>query len=419
MISSAVMERTADVVIVGSGPAGAMAGIALAGQGFRPILLDKKRFPRDKPCGGGIRAGFVARFPEVAAYVRRAIPVHEIRKVVLESPAGHSVRVEREAPLYLTFRRLDFDAALVELARARGARVVEGARVTDVRVGPRGVEVDTIDGRVFGAALVIGADGVNSVVARATGLHAGWPDGALAIDMMEETERRELEAATDDAIYVAYGYRGYPGYGYVFPKAAHVDAGVGFLLSFFKERLDGAPYAHHVGFLEDARRKGIVSGRSRPENFKAYRIPLGGPLPRTYADRVLLCGDAGGFVNGYTGEGIYHALVTGERAGHAAAAALASGDASAPALARYEEGWRREIGEELAEALRIQRRLFARPRLADAIVAAAAADRRVSELFTSVALGEARLRGRRLELLARVLLAAVRGRLTFRSVLGI
>lgn len=65
---------------------------------------------------------------------------------------------------------------------------------------------------------------------------------------------------------------------------------------------------------------------STPDNFKAYRLPLGGPLGRTYAERTLVCGDAGGFVNAYTGEGIHYAMVTGRYAGEAAGEAVRAGD---------------------------------------------------------------------------------------------
>ena len=102
-----------------------------------------------------------------------------------------------------------------------------------------------------------------------------------------------------------------PGTATCSPSATHVDAGVGFMLPYFKRTLGGTPLEHHTRFLEEAGALGIVRGRSNPANFKAYRLPLGGPLARTFDDRVLLCGDAGGFVNAYTGEGIYHAMVTG------------------------------------------------------------------------------------------------------------
>jgi flavin-dependent dehydrogenase len=273
-----------------------------------------------------------------------------------------------------------------------------------------GVRVRTLDGRAFTAELVIGADGVNSVVARQAGLSEGFPDDALAIDTMEETPLSELSVADPDTMYVAYGYRGWPGYGYVFPKRQHVDAGVGFLLSFFKQALGGPPLDHHRRFLEEARAKGVVRGCSNPANFKAYRLPLGGPLARTWADRVLVCGDAGGFVNGYTGEGIFYAMVTGEHAGHTAAESLATANGRAPALAAYERRWQAEIGQELRDSVRIQRRLFADPALADAIIRAAAADPKLRRLFARVALGEESLRRRTLELAWRFVLAKVRGR---------
>jgi geranylgeranyl reductase family protein len=403
-----VVRRAADVIVVGGGPAGALAAMTLAARGVSALLLDKKRFPRDKPCGGGIRYGVYQRFPELADYLRTTVAIHEIRKVLMEGPSGASVLAESDEPFYLTLRRTEFDAALLARARAAGADVVEAVRVAELAVAGDGVAVRSVDGHAFTARIVIGADGVNSVVARQAGLGHGFPAGALAIDTMEETDLAELAPADPETMYVAYGYRGFPGYGYVFPKRHHVDAGVGFLLSFFKEKLDGAPYAHHARFVEDARARGVVHGRSNPKNFKAYRLPLGGPLGRTYADRVLVCGDAAGFVNGYTGEGIYHAMVTGQLAGQTAADALAQGRCGATALAAYEARWRREIGRELTDSLRIQRRLFARPALVDTVIRAAATDRRLCRLLARIALGEEDLRTRKLELALRFLLARFR-----------
>jgi geranylgeranyl reductase family protein len=395
-------------IVVGGGPAGAVAALTLAARGVRTLVLDTKRFPRDKPCGGGIRYGVYRRFPALADHLRRNVAIHEIRKVLMESPSGDTVLAEDDGPLYLTLRRTEFDAALLGLARTAGAEVVEAARVVELARSADGVSLRTVDGRIFTAALVVAADGVNSVVARQAGLSQGFSDATLAIDTMEETPRAELDVADGETMYVAYGYKGYPGYGYVFPKRDCVDAGVGFLLDFFKRELAGPPYAHHARFLEEARARGVVRGRSNPANFKAYRLPLGGPLPRTVADRVLVVGDAGGFVNCYTGEGIYYAMVTGEHAGTTAAEAIAAGDCSAAGLARYETRWRREIGRELADSLRIQKRLFARPRLADAIIRAAAADPKLCRLLARVALGEEDLRARKLELTLRFLLARFR-----------
>jgi geranylgeranyl reductase family protein len=405
-----VASGEAEVIVVGGGPAGALAALTLARRGVRVLVLDKKRFPRDKPCGGGIRHGVYARFPDLATTLRTKIAIHEIRRVVMESPAGHAVTASRDTPLYLTMRRTQLDAALLAEARAAGARVRESARVTEIE-RPRGrLVVRCVDGTSESARIVIGADGVNSVVARAAGLTPGFADDALAIDTMEETPLSELSMADPGSMYVAYGYKGRPGYGYVFPKADCVDFGVGYMLPFYKRALAGPPYPHHARFLDEVAARGIVRGRSNPDNFKAYRLPLGGPLPRTVADGVLLCGDAGGFVNAYTGEGIYYAMVTGRHAGEVAADALSLGDTSVRRLEDYERRWKEEIGDELSDSVRIQRRLFNNPALADAIIRAAAVDARLCRLFALVALGEASLRRHRLEMAWRFFVARLRER---------
>jgi geranylgeranyl reductase family protein len=409
------VTRSADVVVVGGGPAGSLAAFTLAARGVRVVLLDKKRFPRDKPCGGGIRYSVFRRFPGLTTLLRSTVAIHEIRKVLMESPGGATVLATSERPFYVTLRRTEFDAALLTAARAGGAEVVEGERVSDIERTAEGLTVRTIAGTAVRARIVVGADGVNSIVALAAGLTRGFAENGLAIDTMEETELAELSTVDSDTMYVAYGYKGWPGYGYVFPKTAHVDAGVGFLLSFFKRELSCSPYEHHRRFLEEAVDKNWVSGRSNRANFKAYRLPLGGPLARTYADGVLLAGDAAGFVNAYTGEGIYYAMVTGQLAGDAAASALAEGDVSAARLAAYQVAWQREIGEELTDSLRIQRRLFTHPRLVDRIIRTAAADRELCRLFAAVALGEESLRRRKWAIAARFVLAMVRPRFSASS----
>lgn len=412
-----VLKNDFDLIVVGGGPSGATAAFNAGGRGLRVLLLDKSDFPRDKPCGGGISYRVLTRFSEIADHIRRSIPIHYVHKVLMDSPSGERVLVTSEEPFYLMVRRIEFDAALVDLARETGVQVVRG-RVTGVKVREDSVEVHCVDGRTFGGQLVIGADGVNSVVATEVGLHNGWPTRSLAIDTMEETELSELNVPDMDTMYVAYGYKKYLGYGYVFPKTTHVDLGIGFFLSYYQEQLNEHLYEYHRRMVEDLDAQGFVRGRSVRKNFKAFRIPLGGPLSPSYAERSIVCGDAGGFVNGFTAEGIYYAMVSGHHAGQAAAQALESGDLTAKNLARYEERWRHEIGGELRHSMMIQRRLFADPGLIDSLIRAAARDPKLRRVFAGVAVGKESLRERWFEIVLRLVAAALRGRIKLRYVIG-
>src|SRR3989338_7246676 len=159
----------ADVLVVGGGPAGAAAALTLAARGVRPPGPRRARFPRDKPCGGGMRHGALRRFPEVFARLRARVPFHEVRRVLMQAPSGASVLAALEAPLYVTFERREFDAALLALARERGAEVVEGARAVALERRTERVAVRTVDGATFEASIVIGAGGGDSVGGGAAG----------------------------------------------------------------------------------------------------------------------------------------------------------------------------------------------------------------------------------------------------------
>ena len=134
--------------------------------------------------------------------------------------------------------------------------------------------------------------------------------------MMEETPLDTLSAARPDVLWVAYAYRGLDGYAYIFPKTHHVNVGIGCLLSHFEREVDAARLrrcsSSSSSRLVEA---GELHGRSDRRQFTPFLIPVGGPLQPAHHGRVLFAGDAGGFVNAITAEGIYYAMVSGELAG--------------------------------------------------------------------------------------------------------
>ncbi|HEX4594069.1 MAG TPA: geranylgeranyl reductase family protein, partial [Bryobacteraceae bacterium] len=316
---------TFDVIVVGAGPAGSTAAKLLGQAGVSTLLLDKSAFPRDKPCGGGISARVIQRFPYLEASLA-SIPVNWVNKVYLESPAGFAVDYSSDRPLYLMIRRSEFDNLLFSLARGQ-VEVEAPALVRKVEAVSDGAIVTAnVNGesRQYKGKLVLGCDGANSIVARATGLRGGSVQSEYAIDMMEETPYQELNLAARDRMYIYYRIRSHYGYGYVFPKMSHVNLGVGFKLDYYLSNLRGEHYAHHSNFVEDLLSKQLVAGRSNRSNFRAFPLPISGPLPRTHAGRILLSGDAGGFVNALTAEGIYYAMVSGEHAARTAIDAVKS-----------------------------------------------------------------------------------------------
>jgi geranylgeranyl reductase family protein len=363
-----------DVIIAGGGPAGATAAKVLGEAGSSVLLIDKSVFPRDKPCGGGISARALQRFPYLRSALDR-IPTSWVNKVHFESPSGFVVDYQSADPLYLMIRRCEFDHLLYSLARPH----VETAAglVREVAFHPDHVSVRTESGE-YQARMILGCDGANSVVARASGLRTGSVQSEYAIDMMEETPREELSTGERDRMYIYYRIRSHYGYGYVFPKTTHLNVGVGFKLDYYLANLRGEHYAHQQSFVEDLKSKQVLAGDSNRANFKAFPLPISGPLARTYGDRALLAGDAGGFVNALTAEGIYYAMVTGELAARAAMEGQPSG---------YERAWKSEIGDELAHSVGLQKVLLADPTRIDRIVRAASRHAPLAEILAHYATG--------------------------------
>ena len=333
-----------DAVVVGAGPAGAATAILLAEQGLSVVLLDRARFPRDKICGEYLspegsrildRLGVLARVEARGARPLRGMRILAPDGTLLvgDYPADGPWHGHR--PHALAVRRRVLDLALIERAREAGVTVREGMRVVDLlREGRRvtGVVAEpTGPGARAGAVerlparLVIAADGRASVVVQRLGLrrpHRWLHRLALVADVegaCGDPERGEIVLAP-------------PAYSILNPVAA----GVGNLSLVIpveearRQKADLAGYFDRVtrglpGFrerLRDARRVGPV----RALGPLAYHVVP----PRE--DGVVLVGDAAGFLDPFTGEGIYAALRSAEIAAEVGARAVKTGDVSAAAL---------------------------------------------------------------------------------------
>ncbi|HEX7793965.1 MAG TPA: geranylgeranyl reductase family protein [Vicinamibacterales bacterium] len=399
------------VLVVGAGPAGATAARTLARAGVTVRLLDRSKFPRNKPCGGGISLRVLKRFPYLAAELSR-IATHTVSRLHLEGPGGESTVIESDGPAALMIRRVEFDALLVDLAREAGAELIGDVDIVRVSTTASGVVLESRDGRTFEAPVVIAADGVHSVIARRLGLNPGWPASSVALDMMEETSREQLRDIDPSTLWVSYGHppslagdrqqasarQAHEGYAYVFPKRDHVNVGIGYVLDHYRNAIDESPYELQRGFVDHLRRRGVMEGESVRRNFTPFIIPVGGPLRQPGKGGVLLAGDAGGFVNGFTAEGIYYAMVSGDLA----ARTIASTPAPAKLARRYQRAVQREIGAELRDSVLIQRYLFADRRRIANVINGASQEPELTRLILDFAVGRLSYSSLRWRVLARV-----------------
>ena len=292
------MERF-DVLVVGAGPAGSSAAIHLARGGARVLLADRARFPRDKPCGGGLTGRAVRHLPcDVSPVVE-----HVVDRFVLRVGYRGSFARSSEGPLILMTQRRRLDLHLAEQAAAAGADFRDGARVEGLALEGDRVTAD-VGGSRIRAAYLVGADGANGLVARAAGLGEGIVTGVAL-------EANAAWGAVDPTPYagtawVELGVVG-GGYGWVFPKDDHANLGVGGWHD------EGPRLRSHLARL--ARVHGVDPGRLR--DVRGHRLPMRRLSARAARGRVLLVGDAAGLVDPLSGDGMYEAFVSARLAAEA------------------------------------------------------------------------------------------------------
>jgi geranylgeranyl reductase family protein len=275
-----------DVAVIGAGPAGSVTAIHLARGGARVLLVDKARFPRDKPCGGGLTMRAVRQLPVDPAPVVE----HEVDRMAFRVGwRSHFERKGRRGPFVLMTQRRRLDQYLAEQAVEAGADFRDGVKVSVGADPDRGLSLTT-DGAAVQADVIVGADGANGTTARALGLGGPVTHGVAF----------EGNAAFDER------YRGLAvielgtipgGYGWVFPKGDHVNVGVG------GWEAEGPRLRGHLAEL--CRRHGIDGAA-----LESVRLPLRRSGFVAARGRAIVVGDAAGLVDPLTGDGMYEAFVS-------------------------------------------------------------------------------------------------------------
>ena len=332
-----------DVAVVGAGPAGATAALALARRGLSVVLLERDTLPRYKTCGGGLVGRALALLPpEVAPVLERRCG----RAALHLLDANQHYRATRDPPgppiMAMTMRdRLDH--VLASAAAAAGATLRAACCVRGVTLGPRHVRLETDAGPVT-AAFVIAADGATGELARL----GGWGVGRHLIPALEYEVRvddatldRFARAPRFDVGVVPHGYA------WVFPKTAHLSVGV---LTTHRGAIN-----LHRQLEEYLRLIGLAPQATERHGFVIPVRPRAGPLAR---ERMLLVGDAAGLADPVTAEGISPAA----RSGGLAADAIIASELDPPRARAGYHAALRPLLDELRVARALARLLYEHPR---------------------------------------------------------
>jgi digeranylgeranylglycerophospholipid reductase len=339
-----------DILVVGAGPAGAVAAwqAKQAAPELDVALLERDRAVGSPVrCAEGVGDAGLREFatPEGAVWAAR-----KITRVIFLAPDDTEVKVaERDVGWVLD--RTRFDAHLAAQASAAGSAVLVGTEATGmtraadgrwhVRVKQRGVE------EIYRARVVIAADGVEAMVGRWAGIDTRVP----ARDM-ESCAQYVLQGIDfdPDAIYLQFGDRIAPGgYAWIFPRGVGV-ANVG--LGLVALKADGRNAREYLDAW--VARRYPAAARTA--------LTVGGvivhtTIKRTYADGVLIAGDAAHMINPLSGGGIVNAMKAGRLAGCTAAAAIRDADTSERRLAGYHRAWMELLGDDHLKYYRIKQAL--------------------------------------------------------------
>ncbi|MDQ1613914.1 MAG: hypothetical protein QOG00_3845 [Pyrinomonadaceae bacterium] len=352
-----------DVLIVGAGPAGSFAAERLARGGVRVALFDGRPAGEPKACGGGVTSKALKAWPHLLEAMGRTV-----EEVEMYSPAGTRVRLKLDAP-FAIYSRVAFDSYLRDRAIQAGAHVIS-ERVSVSAESKHGEPwtVRARGGESWRGRVLVAADGANSAIARRLA-------GALPNAEMEVAfgYRAPLPKSEDAPTVIAF-LPGWVGYAWAFPRLDHISFGIATSQDAFDHTsLDALLWEFMIGYYrirEDARAplwssqsKGSSEGdahaaviekklRASVDRYAA-RIP--GLAVETWntrrvgSDTWALLGDAAGFADPVTGEGIYYALRSAELFAEAYLAGRA---------ADYEERWRADFGRELRRASAMRGRFY-------------------------------------------------------------
>jgi len=317
-----------DIIIIGAGPCGSHIAQRLSRLGYRVVVAEKNVQPGDDICCTGIISQECLR----AFALDNSLVLRQASSAKLLSPSGKCLRLYREGPVAAIVDRPHLDMSLARQAEEAGADYLLGARATDILSRLDAVEV-RIDGQrrdtVLKAKAAVITTGFGSTLPRKLGL------GEIRQFILGAQAEVDINGVDEVEVYfdqsLAPG-----GFAWLVPTAD--NKGLAGLLT--RRQAD----FHLKNLLDTLSRQGKIASSEAPRWHRT--IPLR-PLPKTYADRVLVVGEAAGQVKPTTGGGIYYGLLCADIAAEVLHQAFLADNFSATFLSAYQKKWRARLNREL------------------------------------------------------------------------
>jgi digeranylgeranylglycerophospholipid reductase len=317
-----------DVAIIGGGPVGSRAAHQLAGMGYGVGVFEKRAAIGQKSCCTGIVSQECVQHFDIP----ESVILKQVSSASVFSPSGEFIQVSKPEPQAAILDRSLFDRDLADKARTKGAKYHLDSRVEDISFSPDSAHLKFND-----------FDGAKEVEARAVILACGFSSPLIkrlklgSIDFMVTGAQIEVETNGINGVEVYFDQDLAPGYFAWLVPITNKKSRIGLLTC----ESPGKKLKDWMATLEAKGR--VVAGKSV---IRYGGIPLK-PLSRTYADRLIIAGDAAGQVKSTTGGGIYFGLLCADIAADTIDKAIQSSDLSAANLACYERNWRKKLSHEL------------------------------------------------------------------------
>jgi len=332
-----------DVIIVGAGPAGSVTAYSCANAGLHTLLIDKARFPRDKPCGGGLSLRSMDALHLAGIQVPTELIERVISRAELMGPDRIPFHINAPKPFGYITNRDQFDAYLAEQAVGAGADFIDGCELSNFEIHHNVIRCQTTQGEYEGIYLV-GADGAATKVGRIAGLQPPMRADEVGIALEVNAPIPDHAWGTNvDPSMIYLWFLDIPyGYFWAFPREHSLSLGVGGMaggLSRVPALLRGCIrlFQKRMGFS------------SLPlEKIRGHMLPVFPLRSKGFTgQRILLVGDAAGFVDTFTGQGICYAIESGIIAGHILAKTVKRHLTVLQLAKQYEHLIQRRFGKEL------------------------------------------------------------------------